>query len=190
MPSTEDRKLRFKTLLMHWIITGILFLLSVSAYYFFTARKYGYWVGLFPVDLSFSTWKWLLLGLSFPLLFFFGLYKLAPKESLYDENVKTVSMFYSVGFMVPFLFVNALMEEIFFRGTLQLAIGAIPSALIFVAAHISYYKKPLLMAEVFILGLFFSALFARCGSLWLCAVSHAFYNFVVMMLIKTGKINY
>ncbi|MBR6736387.1 MAG: CPBP family intramembrane metalloprotease [Oscillospiraceae bacterium] len=182
--------MRFKMLAMQWLLVGVLFVLSVLAYYFFTARKHGHWVGLFPVDLSLDTWRWLLLGLSLPLLFFFGLYKLAPREYIYDENVKVVSMFYSARFLVPFLFVNALMEEIFFRGVLHLSLGIIPSALIFSSAHISYYKKPLLMFEVFTLGVFFSFLFERCGSLWVCAVSHAFYNFVVMMLIKTGKINY
>ena len=191
MNSKYDKAAVRKVTLLQFALMAALLVFAFVLYYFLTVRPSGQWIGLFPLDLQLSTWLWLIPGCTIPLLIFYVFLKLVPSmDSIYDENVKIVAELYSLTFMVGYFIVNAFIEELLFRGALQYALGILPTVVLFTAAHVSYYKKPLMLVEVFVLGLFLSVLYELCQSLWLCTVAHAFYNWMVMWLIKIERIDY
>lgn len=83
-----------------------------------------------------------------------------------------------------------LMEELTFRGFLQSALaqrlGFWPAALMTTAAwtllHWGYSAAG--MAEVFLIGLYFSWLLWRTGSLWPALICHAFYNTSLVLVLR------
>jgi hypothetical protein len=83
-----------------------------------------------------------------------------------------------------------LMEELTFRGFLQSALaqrlGFWPAALVTTAAwtglHWGYSLAGL--AEVFLIGLYFSWLLWRTGSLWPPLICHALYNTGLVLLLR------
>lgn len=83
-----------------------------------------------------------------------------------------------------------LMEELTFRGFLQSALaqrlGFWPATLITTAAwtllHWGYSAAG--MAEVFLIGLYFSWLLWRTGSLWPALICHAVYNSSLVLLLR------
>ena len=75
-------------------------------------------------------------------------------------------------------------EEMLFRVVLQTLFGILPAAILFAATHIAYWKKPMVMLDVFVLALMLGALFAYTQSFWICAAVHAVYNFTVTILYK------
>ena len=88
-----------------------------------------------------------------------------------------------------------LSEEILFRGFLQSAlaktgIGFIGATLLtavgWTALHVQYSWFGL--AQVFVIGLYFSWLLWRSGTLWLPIIVHAVYNTLSFTLLKTGVI--
>ena len=186
--SKED--VRKITILQFALIAAFLSVASVL-YYFFVVRPNDAWVGLWPVVPSTGTWLWLIPGLIVPLVILFVFLKLIPSmDYIYDENVRVLADIYSLQFMVGYFLVNAFMEELLFRGVLQCTMGLFPAAIIFTAVHVSYYKKPLMMVEVFVLGLFIGFLFEMTQSLWLTTICHAVYNWILMWLIKTDRVEY
>lgn len=168
-----------------------LLLVSAIIYYILTVRPSGALIGLYPVSIQPSDMLWLCIGLVFPLAFLFVFLKLLPSiDLIYDPNVRTLANMYSLPFMAVYFIANAFVEELLFRGAIQYAFGILPAVILFTLAHISYYKKPVMLIEVFVLGLFFGLLYQLCGSLWLCTICHAFYNWILMWLIKTDRIAY
>jgi membrane protease YdiL (CAAX protease family) len=83
-----------------------------------------------------------------------------------------------------------LMEELTFRGFLQSALaqrlGFWPAALLSTAAwtllHWGYSAAG--MAEVFLIGLYFSWLLWRTGSLWPALICHALYNSGLVLVLR------
>jgi membrane protease YdiL (CAAX protease family) len=83
-----------------------------------------------------------------------------------------------------------LAEELLFRGFLLSALaasrvgfvrGALLTSALWTALHAGYSAAGI--AEVFLIGLYFSWLLWRTGSLWVAILCHALYNsFVVLML--------
>ena len=111
-------------------------------------------------------------------------------DYIYDENIRALADMYSLKFMVGYFLINAFMEEVLFRGALQCSIGLLPAAIIFTLVHVSYYKKPLMLVEVFVLGLFIGVLFEMTQSLWITTICHGAYNWILMWLIKTERVQY
>lgn len=169
----------------------VLLLVSGIIYYFLTVRPSGEFIGLYPVTFQMTDILWLVIGLIVPLAFLFLFLKLLPSMDLiYDPNVRALANMYSLPFMVIYFIANAFVEELLFRGAIQYAFGILPAVILFTLAHISYYKKPVMLLEVFVLGLFFGFFYQLCGSLWICTICHGFYNWMLMWLIKTDRIAY
>lgn len=180
-----------KVTLLQFALLGVLFLAAMVLYYVLVVAPSGSWVGLIPPVSSAVLWLWLIPGCTIPILVFSVFWKLVPSTSyLYDENVRTLADLYSLKFMAGYFLINAFVEELLFRGALQSSIGLLPAAILFTLVHFSYYKKPLMLLEVFVLGLFFGCLFALTESLWITTIAHAWYNWILMWLIKTGRIEY
>lgn len=191
MTQHYDKDAVRKVTLLQFALIAVGITIGFVLHYFLVVRSNGAWVGLWPIAKSGAAWIWLIPGIIVPLLLVLILFKLVPSvDYLYDENVRTLADLYSLRFMVPYFLVNAFMEELIFRGALQCSIGFLPAAIIFTAVHISYYKKPLMLAHVFVLGLFIGWLFVVTQSLWICTIAHACYNWTLMWLIKTDRVQY
>lgn len=191
MTPQYDKAAVRKVTIAQFVLLAILLTIAFGLYYFLVVRTCGFWMGLWPMVKFESAWFWLLPGLCVPLLVFYLFLKLVPSISyLYDENVRTLANLYSLPFMAGYFLLNAFMEELLFRGALQYCFGILPVAVLFTLVHVSYYKKPLLLLEVFVLGIFFGLLFMVTESLWITTIAHAFYNWMLMWLIKTERIRY
>ncbi|MBQ3508402.1 MAG: CPBP family intramembrane metalloprotease [Peptococcaceae bacterium] len=191
MPVSQQKNQQQMANLVQLVFFLGLLLISSIIYYFLAVRPSGQLPGLFPVSVSPTFFLWLIIGLVFPLLFLYVFLKLLPSMDLiYDPNVRILANMYSLPFMVIYFLANAFVEELLFRGAIQYAFGLFPAVILFTLAHISYYKKPVMLIEVFVLGLFFGLLYTVSQSLWLCTICHGFYNWILMWLIKTDRIAY
>lgn len=191
MTQQYDKEAIRKVTMMQFALLAGLLAIAFGLYYVLAVRPNGAWVGLWPVAKNAFSWLWLIPGFAVPLLIAFVFFKLVPSmDYLYDENVRALADMYSLSFMVGYFFINAFMEEVLFRGALQCSIGLLPAAIIFTLVHVSYYKKPLMLVEVFVLGLFIGFLFEMTQSLWITTIAHTFYNWMLMWLIKTDRVQY
>ena len=84
-----------------------------------------------------------------------------------------------------------LSEELLFRGFLLSALactrfGFLGAALISTALWTSLHASYTLLgiAEVFMIGLFFSWLLWRTGSLWVAISCHALYNSLIVVVLR------
>ena len=116
--------------------------------------------------------------------------KIVPMKHMYDHNVRLLADSYDIRFLAFYFIPNGFYEELLFRGTLQPLLGLIPVALIFALVHISYYKKPLVLAETFIQGLVLGVLFQITGSIWITTIAHAVFNTLQTWMIKIDVIKY
>lgn len=189
--SLHDKKQRQMANLMQFVFFLGLLLIAFAIYYLLVLRPTGQWIGLYPFKFSLFSLFWLLLGLIVPVLILAVFLKLLPSiDMIYDPNVRTLADMYSLRFMAVYFLANAFVEEVLFRGALQYGFGLLPALILFTLAHVSYYKKPVMLIEVFVLGLFIGLLYLGCQSIWICTVCHAFYNWFLMWLIKTDRIPY
>jgi membrane protease YdiL (CAAX protease family) len=77
-------------------------------------------------------------------------------------------------------------EELFFRATLQPALGLWPAALVFALAHTGVSVSPAKLAFaafVFVMGLLLGTLYVRAG-LVAAMVTHAVYDLAFLLAVK------
>ena len=110
----------------------------------------------------------------------FGRERMVPKEV--DQLADAFSMLD----LVPVYAAAGFAEEFLFRVVCVDLCGVIVAALLFAAMHFTYWKHPLLMGEVLVVGLLLGILYAFTQSLLLCALVHFAYNLAVTHLTKTG----
>lgn len=190
-PQKFDQEAVRKVTILQFLLVAAGIGIGFALHYWLVVRVSGTWVGLWPIAKSTLAWFWLIPGSILPLLLVYCLFQLVPDlDYLYDENIRMLADLYSLSFLVPYFLLNAFMEELIFRGALQASIGFMPTAILFTLVHVSYYKKPLMMAHVFVMGLIIGALFVLTESLWICTLAHACYNWTLMWLIKTDRIAY
>ena len=79
-------------------------------------------------------------------------------------------------------------EEMLFRVVIQDLWGLLPATLLFTVFHAAYWKKPVMLADVFVVGLLLGLLYGYTQSFWLCAAVHAVYNYAVTILYKVNII--
>ena len=110
----------------------------------------------------------------------FGRERMVPKE------VDQLASEYSMLDLVPVYAAAGFAEEFLFRVVCVDLCGVIVASLLFAAMHFTYWKHPLLLAEVVVVGLLLGALYAFTQSLLLCALVHFAYNLGVTHFTKTG----
>ena len=104
------------------------------------------------------------------------------KVDAVDELLRNYSTFDLV-----IIFIAAgIAEEFLFRVALMSLCGLIVSSLLFAAAHAAYWRKPLMLVYVFIVGLALGLLFSYTGSWLMCAIAHAAYNMAISLLMKNS----
>jgi membrane protease YdiL (CAAX protease family) len=90
----------------------------------------------------------------------------------------------AIGFFIVVVFVNPTVEEIFFRGLmtslLERFTGFWPASVIasaaWTACHLMRPLPPTSLAMLLVLGLIFSAMLRKTGSLWPCIIGHSCVN--------------
>ena len=110
----------------------------------------------------------------------FGRERMVPKE------VDQLAGEFSMLDLIPVYAAAGFAEEFLFRVVCVDLCGIIVASLLFAAIHFAYWKHPLLLADVVIVGLLLGALYAFTQSLLLCAVVHFAYNLAVTYFTKTG----
>ena len=118
----------------------------------------------------------------------YGLYRIGGLERFMVDEIRVLVDEFSVLDFIPIYLAAGIGEEFLFRVALVEPLGIAVSALLFTAVHIAYWRKPLILAYVFVFGLLMGALYTFTGSFLLCAAAHAVYNFVLSCLMKRGII--
>lgn len=98
-------------------------------------------------------------------------------QLLRDYNTLELAMIYAAA---------GIGEELLFRVVCVDAFGLVISSAVFTAVHAAYWKKPFMLADVFLLGLLLGALYLYTHSLLLCALVHAVYNLALSILMREG----
>ena len=91
--------------------------------------------------------------------------------------------------LVPIYLAAGFSEEYLFRVVGIDLCGLLLASILFVAVHIAYWKKPLLLVEVFIMALLMGVLYLFTRSLLLCALAHFAYNMIVSWLLVSGRVS-
>ena len=118
----------------------------------------------------------------------FALYKIAGLDRFVVDEIRILVEEFTVLDFVPIYIAAGIGEEFLFRVALVEPLGIVIPALLFTAIHIAYWKKPLILAYVFVFGLLMGALYVYTESFLLCAAAHAVYNFLLSCLMKWGII--
>ena len=167
-----------------------LIVVSGFIYWFMIVRKTDQWTGLLLSELAPTDFLWCLAGIVCSLGVMFAFIKLIPIRHMYDANVRLLADSFSNKFLALYFIPNAFYEELIFRGALQPIMGIVPAALLFTVVHVAYYKKPVLLAEVFCQGIILGLLFQLTGSVWITTIAHAAFNTLQTWMIKKDIIPY
>ncbi|MBM7662347.1 membrane protease YdiL (CAAX protease family) [Bacillus mesophilus] len=109
-----------------------------------------------------------------------------------DDTNKTYQN-YSVGKLLTFLMTGAVFEELLFRGILQNVLFLVfnnewltimITTLAFVAIHIQYYKKPIMLLNITIPGLVFGWVYFETANLIVPIVVHFLANLGMTLIFK------
>lgn len=114
------------------------------------------------------------------------LVRMAGPEKIMTDEVQELADEFSNAELVIIFIIGAFVEEFLFRGAITGIWGLLPGALLFTAAHVAYWKRPLLLFDVFVLGLLLGAFWLMTESLLLCTLIHFAYNMLTMVLLKGG----
>lgn len=108
------------------------------------------------------------------------------KERFQVEEMDQLTEQFSMLDAVPLYLAAGIGEEFLFRGVCTELLGLVIGAILFTAIHIAYWKRPLLLAEVFVVALAIGGLYLATRSLLLCILVHFAYNMFVTWLLKAG----
>ncbi|MFJ7953947.1 lysostaphin resistance A-like protein [Lysinibacillus sp. NPDC096418] len=130
------------------------------------------------------------------LLFGVVLTKFTPSNYIDDTN-KTYQN-YSFFNIFVFMFLGALFEELLFRGIIQNLIfifienqwlSIIVTTLLFLAFHIQYFKKPLMLFNISIPSLIFGWVYFETNNILVPIVVHFVMNFGITLFFKYNIIS-
>ncbi|WP_042201282.1 CPBP family intramembrane glutamic endopeptidase [Paenibacillus camerounensis] len=145
-------------------------------------------------DLSTIVWSTLTSSLGL-LLFGVILTLITPANNIDDTNKSYQN--HSVPVILAFMLAGALFEELLFRGIVQNLLyvytgnqwaSILITALLFVAIHVQYYKKPLMLINIAVPGLVFGWVYALTGNLLVPFVAHFVMNAGITLLFKYNVI--
>ncbi|KUO62771.1 MAG: hypothetical protein APF84_03755 [Gracilibacter sp. BRH_c7a] len=115
-------------------------------------------------------------------------HKLFPNEKLFDElNVIIMEKFGLKELFIIFLS-GSIAEEFLFRGIIQSELGIWIASIFFVIIHFRYYKKLVILLEVFLMSIILGFTYAITSLLWVAIICHFIVNYSTALLIKKGYI--
>ena len=109
-------------------------------------------------------------------------------ERFQVEEVEILVREFTALDLVPVYAAAGFAEEFLFRVVLTDAFGLLVGSALFTAVHAAYWKKPLLLLDVFVLALLLGAFYLHTRSLLLVAIAHGVYNLALSILMKRGLI--
>lgn len=181
---------KLKEQIFLWAPVAVLTAVAGLIYWFLIYRNEGKAIGLIASEINIIDAVWLILAIVAAGVVLFCFLKFIPMKYMYDPNVRTIADSFSLKFLAIYFVPNAFYEELIFRGALQPVMGLLPATLVFTLVHFSYYKRPVLMVEVFLQGLILAVLFEVTDSLWVTTLAHAIFNTAQTYLIKSDMIKY
>lgn len=116
---------------------------------------------------------------------------LIPSHYIDNQNKQYQTSSISVLFSL-FLF-GSLFEELLFRGIVQNLLllyieeswtGIFITSLLFLALHVQYFKKPLILFNILLLSLAFGWVYVKTSNILAPIIAHFFLNFVITILFK------
>ncbi|ARK25158.1 CAAX protease family protein [Sporosarcina sp. P37] len=119
-----------------------------------------------------------------------------PSKHIDDTN-KTYQD-HSLSAIIIFMFIIVLFEELLFRGIIQNLlfvftdhqwIAILSTTLLFLAAHVQYFKKPIMFLNIFIPGLVFGWIYFKTNNLLVPVFVHFILNVGMTILFKYKIIN-
>lgn len=119
------------------------------------------------------------LGLAFLLL------RVAGRDKMVTDEIAVLESEFSMLDLVPVFAAAGFAEEFLFRVVCVDLLGPIIAAILFTAAHFSYWKQPYLLLNVFVLGLLLGGLYVFTQSLLLCAIAHFAYNMAIIGILRS-----
>ncbi|HIV48863.1 CPBP family intramembrane glutamic endopeptidase [uncultured Helicobacter sp.] len=172
-----------------YVISMVFMGIAIGVYYVFVVRVKNQWLGLYPM--SFSVWDivWIACGICASLGILWVFLVFLPREQVSSPYVRFFADSFDVSHMAVFFLINAIAEELLFRGVLQYYVGVVLASVIFTFVHIAYYTKPWILIEVFIQGLVLGVLYEISESLWVCIICHTSFNCCVVWLIRKRYIS-
>lgn len=177
------------------LVLGELAFLIVAAplYYFLVLRHCaeGELPGVFPLVACNAGLGAALLAtagaLVIALLIFLLIVRYLGEDRWNTPELKMLLERFSTGELALLFVAAGIGEEALFRAALipEPTVGwLLLSMLLFTAVHVSYWKKPVLLANTCVIGVLLGSLYLFTSSLLLCAIVHAAYNFAVSCLLK------
>ena len=111
------------------------------------------------------------------------LLRVLGKEKVITREIAMLESDFSMIDLVPVFAAAGFAEEFLFRVVCVDLLGPIVAAILFTAAHFSYWKQPILLADVFVVGLLLGFFYVFTQSLLLCAIAHFVYNMAIVRLV-------
>jgi uncharacterized protein len=116
---------------------------------------------------------------------------LIPSNYIDNQNKQYQTSSISALFSL-FLF-GSLFEELLFRGIVQNLLllyieeswtGIFITSLLFLALHVQYFKKPLMLFNILLPSLAFGWVYVKTSNILAPIIAHFFLNFVITILFK------
>jgi membrane protease YdiL (CAAX protease family) len=126
-------------------------------------------------------------------LILFGILLTILIPSHYIDNQNKRYQTSSISALLSLFLFGALFEELFFRGILQNLlllyieeswVGIFITSLLFLALHVQYFKKPLMLFNILLPSLAFGWVYVKTNNILAPIIAHFFLNFVITILFK------
>ncbi|MDQ0232390.1 CPBP family intramembrane glutamic endopeptidase [Metabacillus malikii] len=134
---------------------------------------------------------WVAIPSVFLLLFGAVLTKFIP--AIYIDDTNKSYQYLPTGVLVIFMFFSALFEELLFRGVIQNLmdlgfqhdwLAIILTTMLFLAFHIQYYTKPIMLLNIMIPSLMFGWIYSATHNLLIPFIVHFILNVGTTLLFK------
>ncbi|MGQ3377777.1 lysostaphin resistance A-like protein [Priestia endophytica] len=126
-------------------------------------------------------------------LILFGILLTILIPSHYIDNQNKQYQTSSISALLSFFLFGSLFEELLFRGIVQNLlllyieeswVGIFITSLLFLALHVQYFKKPLMLFNILLPSLAFGWVYVKTSNILAPIIAHFFLNFVITILFK------
>ncbi|RAS72861.1 CPBP family intramembrane glutamic endopeptidase [Priestia endophytica] len=126
-------------------------------------------------------------------LILFGILLTILIPSHYIDNQNKQYQTSSISALLSLFLFGSLFEELLFRGIVQNLLllyieeswtGIFITSLLFLALHVQYFKKPLMLFNILLPSLAFGWVYVKTSNILAPIIAHFFLNFVITILFK------
>lgn len=133
------------------------------------------------------------------MLLLFGIILTLKQPSNYIDDTNKTYEDDSLPAIFIFMFIAALFEEVLFRGIIQNLIllftnqqwiAILLTALLFITFHVRYFKKPMMLLNIFIPSVVFGWVYVKTDNILVPVFVHFIMNFGMTILFKYKLISF